>query len=164
MGIAALTALAVVSMAAGNSPWSNCKPGAWSKLKTTSKTAVAGQTHNTTIETKMTLVSKSDDKATVETETTMMGSTTRTTGDIPLKSDAKGASRTPVKTGSETVTVAGKTFQCKTVEVQSEANGMKTSTKSWVADEVPGGIVKTVSTSTGSMSSKVTTELVDFKR
>jgi hypothetical protein len=41
---------------------------------------------------------------------------------------------------------------------------MKTSTKSWVADEVPGGIVKTVSTSTGSMSSKVTTELVDFKR
>jgi hypothetical protein len=164
MGIAALTALAVVSMAADNSAWSNCKPGAWSKLKTTSETTVAGHTTNMTIETKMTLVSKTADKATVATETTMMGRTTKTTADIPLKSDAKGTSQTPVKMGSETITVAGKAFKCKTVEVQSEANGMKTSTKSWMADEVPGGIVKSVSTSTGSMSSKVTMELVDFKQ
>jgi hypothetical protein len=48
--------------------------------------------------------------------------------------------------------------------VQSEANAMKTNTKSWMADEVPGGIVKSVSISTGSMSSKVTMELVDFKQ
>ena len=164
MAIAALTTLAVISVAADNSPWSNCKPGAWSKLKTTSETTVAGQTHNITIETKMTLVSKTAERATVETETTMLGSTTKTKADIPLRSDAKGAGQTPVKMGSETVTVAGKTFQCKSVEVQSEANGMKTSTKSWVADEVPGGIVKSVSTSTGPMSSKVAMELVDFKQ
>ena len=165
MGIAALTALAVVGMAADNSAWSNCKPGAWAKLKTTSETTVAGHTTNMTIETKMTLVAKTADKATVETETTMMGNTTKTKADIPLKSDAKGAAQTtPVKMGSESITVAGKTFKCKTAEVQSEANGMKTNTKSWMADEVPGGIVKSVSTSTGSMSSKVTMELVDFKQ
>ncbi|MGO9095731.1 MAG: hypothetical protein ACLQGV_10955 [Bryobacteraceae bacterium] len=163
MGIAALTILAVASMAADNSAWGNFKPGSWTKLKTTSDTTVAGHTTSMSIETKMTLVSKTADKAVVETETTMMGNTTKAKAEIPLKSDAKGTAQTPPKMGSETITVAGKTFKCKTFEIQSEANGMKTSTKTWIADEVPGAIVKSESTSTGSVSSKVRMELEDFK-
>lgn len=164
MGIAALTALAVVGMAADNVTWNNFKPGSWVKLKMVSETTVAGHTTPMTIETKSTLVSKTADKATIETETTMMGNTTKSKADIPLKSDVKAvAGQNPAKMGSETITVAGKTFKCKTAEIQSEANGMKTNTKTWIADEVPGGMVKSVSTSTGSMSSKVTMELVDFK-
>jgi hypothetical protein len=164
VGIGALTLFAVASMAANNSGWNNFKPGSWAKLKTTSETTVAGHKTAMTIETKTTLVSKTADKATVETETTMMGNTTKAKAEIPLNSTATGtAQQNAAKMGSETITVAGKTFKCKTVEVQSEANGMKTSTKSWMADEVPGGIVKTESTSTGSASSKVSMELVDFK-
>lgn len=164
LGIAALTILAVVAMAAENTGWNNCKPGSWVKLKTTSDTTVAGHTTSMAIETKQTLVSKTADKAVVETETTMMGNTTKTKAEIPLTSNAKAATtQNPAKMGSETITVAGKTLKCKTAEVQSEANGMKTNTKSWMSDNVPGMIVKSVSTSTGSMSSKVTMELVDFK-
>ena len=163
-GIAALTVLAVAGMAADNVGWGNCKPGAWVKLKTTSETTVAGHKTTMSTDTKMTLVSKTADKAVVETETTMMGNTTKSKAEIPLNSTAKGtAAQNAAKMGSETITVAGKTFKCKTAEVQSEANGMKTTTKSWMAEEVPGGLVKSESNSTGSVSSKVTMVLVDFK-
>jgi hypothetical protein len=163
MGIAALTALAVASMAADNTGWNNFKPGAWVKLKTTSDMTVAGHKTTTSTEMKETLVAKTADKATVETEMTMMGNTTKSKADIPLTSKATGTAQNPAKMGSDTITVAGKTFKCKTFEVQSEANGMKTTTKTWMADEVPGGMVKSESTSTGSMSMKSTMELVDFK-
>ncbi len=164
VGIAALTVLAAAGMAADNNGWSNFKPGSWAKLKTTSETTVAGHKTNMSIETKTTLVSKTADKASVETETTMMGNTTKSKVDIPLTSTAKGTpAQNPAKMGTDTITVAGKTFKCKTAEIQTEANGMKTSTKSWMADEVPGAIVKSESVSTGSMSTKVTMELVDFK-
>lgn len=164
-GLAGLTVLAVAGIAADNVGWGNFKPGSWSKVKTTSVTTVAGHATTMTIESKTTLVSKTADKASVEIETTMMGNTTKTKADYPLTSTAKSApaQQNPAKMGNETITVAGKTFKCKTVEVQSEANGMKTSSKSWMADEVPGGLVKSESTSTGSMSSKSTMELVDFK-
>ena len=164
MGIAALTALAVAGMAADTIGWNNFKPGSWVKLKSTSEMTMAGRKTNMSTEMKMTLVAKTADKATVETETTAMGTTTKSKADIPLNSTAKGApAQNPAKMGSETITVAGKSFKCKTAEVQSEANGMKTTTKTWLADEVPGGLVKSESTSTGAMTSKTTMELVDFK-
>jgi hypothetical protein len=164
MGIAALTALALASMAADNTGWNNFKPGAWVKLKSTSDMTVAGHKNTTSTEMKETLVSKTADKAVVETETTMMGNTTKTKAEIPLTSNAKGTTtQNPAKMGNETITVAGKTFKCKTFETQSEANGMKTSTKTWMADEVPGGMVKSESTTTGSMTMKSTMEVVDFK-
>lgn len=163
MGIAALTALAVVSMAADNPGWNSFKPGSWVKLKSTTDMTVAGHKNTTSTEMKETLVSKTADKAVVETESTVMGTTSKTKAEIPLKSDAKGTAQNPVKMGSESISVAGKTFKCRTFEIQSEANGMKTNTKTWIADEVPGGLVKSESTSTGSMSMKSTMELVDFK-
>ena len=163
-GIAALMALAVAGMAADNSGWSNFKPGSWVKLKTTTETAVAGQKTAMASDMKMTLVAKTADKATIETETTMMGNTTKTKADIPLNPTGKAAAaQNTAKMGSETITVAGKTFKCKTAEVQSDANGMKITTKSWIADEVPGGLVKSESVSTGAMSSKTSMVLVDFK-
>lgn len=163
-GILALTVLAVAAMAADNVGWGSFKPGSWSKVKTTTESTVAGRKNTMAIEMKQTLVAKTSDKATIETETTMMGNTTKTKADIPLNSSATGtATKNPAKMGSETITVAGKSFKCKTAEIQSEANGMKTSTKSWMADEVPGGIVKSESTTTGTVASKTTMELVDFK-
>jgi len=163
MGLVALTALAIAGMAADNPGWSNCKPGSWVKLKSSTDMTVAGKKNTTTMEMKMTLVSKTADKAVVETESTIMGNTSKSKAEIPLKSDAKTTAKNPAKTGSETITVAGKTFKCTTAEVQSEANGMKTTTKTWLASEVPGGLVKSVSTSTGAMPMTSTMELVDFK-
>lgn len=140
--------------------WSKFKAGSFAKYKIT--TAVA--TTKMTSESKMTLLSVGAGKATVETEVTAMGNTSKSKADINLNGEVKGtAQSTPMKKGSETITVAGKSFSCDTYEMDTNANGMQVHTKSWVSAQVPGGLVKSVSTSTGAMKSETVMELVDFK-
>jgi hypothetical protein len=66
-------------------------------------------------------------------------------------------------TGTDTVVVAGKSLDCKTMEIETDNAGSKVKTKTWTSDQVPGFLVKRVSTSTGAMSSTTTMEVVDFK-
>lgn len=158
---AAILTLSTAVWADAVGGWSQFKPGSFAKYKTT--TAVAGTKMSS--ETKMTLVSMGGGKATVETEVTAMGTTTKNKAEVPLNAAAPAgnAQATPSKKGSETVTVNGKSFNCDTYEVDSAANGMKMHTKTWVSAQVPGGLVKSVSSSTGAAKSETTMELVDFK-
>ncbi len=67
------------------------------------------------------------------------------------------------KESSEDVTVEGTTYKCKVTESTNEANGVKSVAKSWTSDEVPGGLVKMESTSSGAMSAKTSLTLVKAK-
>src|SRR5579883_540645 len=101
--------------------WSNFKPGSYSKYKST--TAVAGT--KMTSEMKMTLVSVNGGKATVETEVTAMGNTTKNKAEVPVSGDKAPNGQAPAKKGSESVTVNGKSFNCDVYEVDTNSNGMK---------------------------------------
>ena len=155
--------------AVAKNPWGSFKVGSYETMKATTTTEVAGNKTNMVTETKMTLMNLTADKATVETAITMMGNTTKNTMDIPLVA----AQTTPpptgtapggnVKSGTETLTVAGKSLSCKWTETESEAGGNKTVSKVWMSEEVPGFVVKMVMSTKGTMSSDTVSELTDFK-
>lgn len=145
-------------------PWASFNTGSWVKLKSTTLMQIAGTKNTSVMETKMTMVSKTPDKAVIETEMTVMGQTNKSRMDMPFKAAAQpatAAKAAPVpKTGTDTITVAGKSLSCKTMEMETEAGGMKVHTKTWVSDQVPGGLVKSVSTTP---TTQTTMEAVDFK-
>jgi hypothetical protein len=155
--------------AVAKNPWGSFKVGSYETMKTTTTTDVGGNKTNTSIETKMTLLSLSADKATVESATTMMGNTTKTNMDIPLAASTTtpppngSTPNASVKSGTETLTVAGKSLSCKWTQTESEAGGNKTVSKVWMSEEVPGFVVKMVNTTTGTMSSEMVSEVTDYK-
>jgi hypothetical protein len=53
------------------------------------------------------------------------------------------------KEGSETIEVAGKKVACKTLESVTEVSGMKTTSKTWLTKEIPGGWAKQTSKTEG---------------
>ena len=159
--------------------WSKCKPGATVTLK--GGTEAMGQKTSQTIVNK--LVELTPEKAVVETTVNVevMGQSHAApahkreikaeiqtpTGDAPkvdpammekMKAVAKDA-----KKGEDTITVAGKELKCQTVEMDNEQNGMKVHTKSWTSAELPGGMAKMESTTSGAMVTKTTMEVVEFK-
>ena len=149
------------AFAAEKHPWASFKPGSYAKLRTTS--TVAGQ--KTVTEMTQTLVSVDANNAVVETAMTVMGQTTKTKTPIPLKAAATPANAPqgkPVTPTSETITAAGKSLACKCVDVQTNANGMKTNAKSCSSETVPGGLVRVVSTTAGAVKMESVTELVEF--
>lgn len=155
---------------AARHPWGSFKVGSYVAGKTTTAMEVAGRKMNTVIETKTTLVDLSADKATIETEMTAAGKTTKTKTEVPLTAGTPGtptatpaANAPALKTGTESITIAGKSLNCKWTEMETEVNGAKTVTKTWMSEDVPGGVVKMVSTASGAMKSETTMEVVDFK-
>jgi hypothetical protein len=102
-----------------------------------------GQKFKTEITTK--LVSKSDDEVTVERTTTMeFGGQKRTSPPKTEKIKAKvDNDKYDVKSdsGSEKIEAAGKTFDCKVIEIANPQN-KDTTLKLWMSDQVPGGVVK----------------------
>jgi len=158
---------AAVETKVAKHPWGSFKVGSYVVLKST--TEVAGRKMVT--ETKTTLNALTADKATVEMATTAMGNTSKTNVDIPITASAPTATPTgtvatpqaEVKTSEETITIAGKSLKCKVTTATSEANGMKSESKSWMSEEVPGFVVKSVVKTTGAASSETTSEVTDFK-
>jgi hypothetical protein len=155
--------------------WSKFKPGTTVTMKSQSETKMQGMPDPMKSEMTMTtkLVDMKPDAATVETTTKMvmmgnestMPAQSRT---IKAKTDATGTPTAPpdmknVKEGTEKVEVGGKSYDCKTKEYDTEANGSKTHMKVWTSDEVPGGTVKMESTTTGQADTKMTMTLVDVK-
>ena len=59
------------------------------------------------------------------------------TGTLPpgVKGEAK-------EKGKEKIEVAGKSYECQVWEFTGEANGVKTSGKSWTSDKIPGTLAK----------------------
>jgi len=150
---------------AAKHPWGSFKAGSMSKLKSVSEMEVAGNKMKTETTMTYTLKSVSADEAVVEMETvTPNVPPQKMEQKFPLKApEVKGTGEAPkVKTGSEEIEVAGKKFKCTTSEVDSEANGMKTSTKTWMSDDVPGHLVKSVTKMSGATSGTTTMELVEF--
>lgn len=159
--IAAMTLTACAAIAADKHPWGGFKPGSYSKMKTTT---TAGPTKMVT-EITQTLISVDANNAVVEMDSKMMGHSTKSRMNVPLKSDAKATAspqgKAPAPT-NETIAVAGKSLACKCYDMETSANGMKTSTHSCTSEAVPGGAVKVVTKTTGAAKSETTMELVDF--
>ena len=63
----------------------------------------------------------------------------------------------------EDVKVGDKTYSCKVSTVTSESNGMKTSAKTWTCTDVPGGLVKTQTSTTGAMTATSMMTLTSFE-
>ncbi len=120
-----------------------------------------GNTSNIT--TTETLMDVTPDAVTVQMSLSMVvaGNTMNMPGQtqtIPAKiTRSTGAATTqPVDasatTATEDVQAAGKTFSCKKVTATMNQNGMTATSTSWMCDDVPGGMVKMESNSTGSMT------------
>lgn len=151
-------------------PWAAFKPGSYAKLKSVTAMTIAGNKTETATETTYTLKDLTAEKAVVEMQTAMAGApATTTTMDMPLGSTAPAMTPTvppdapkPVE-GEEELTIAGQTLKCKTMEITAEANGVKTTTKTWTSETVPGWTVKMVSKAEGPAPMETTVELTEFK-
>ena len=157
------------SKSASANPWGSFKVGCFVKTRTTVSAQIMGRNTLTSTETKTTLADLTADKAVLDIETTVMGNTTKTRTEIPLTGATQtglGANSGPAQnptTGTDNVVVAGKSLDCKTMEVETDSGGNKVKTKTWTSGQIPGFVVKSVSTSTGAMTSTTTMEAVDFK-
>jgi hypothetical protein len=156
------------SASSTTSPWGAFKVGSYVKMKTTVSMQVMGKAMDTSTESKQTLAELTGDKAVVEIETTVAGATSKTRMEMPLTAGVTpaanpGGPAPAFKTGTDTITVGGKTLECKTMEMDTEAGGNKVNTKTWTSDQVPGAMVKSVSTTAGATPTKTTVEVTDFK-
>ncbi len=143
-------------------PWASLNPGSWVEIKSTTVIETAGKRETNIVITKITLLEKTVEKVVLENEMTVKGQTTRTKFDLPVKdySDAVPEGMTVLKTGSETITIAGKSVTCETMEASMNAGGSKILIKRWTSRQVPGSLVKSVTSSKGSQT---TADVVDFK-
>ncbi len=146
---------------AAKHPWASFKPGSWVKIKSTTNIETAGAKNTSVVESKITLLEKTADKVVLQTEVTVMGRTTTTKADFPLKanSDAVPPGVTVLSKGTDTVTLAGKTLACKTLESEINAGGNKIHSKAWTSEQVPGALVKSV---TSTKNTQSTAEVVEF--
>jgi hypothetical protein len=143
--------------------WSGAKKGAWVKYKMVSEAAGS----KTEMEQTTKLLELSDAKATIETAMTVAG--TALPGqkrDVPAKvktqGDAKGDAPKP-KEGDEEIEVGGKKLKCHWVETTVESGGNKTVSKVWHSKDIPGGMAKMESSTTGAVTSKTVMTAVEWK-
>jgi hypothetical protein len=141
-------------------PWGSFKKGSVARLKTVTDTAGTRSEMTMT----HTLVDLTADEAVVETEMAMTGFTNKSTNKYPLKAPeaGKAADGPRPKTGSEEIEVAGKRLKCTWTEIETETSGIRTVARSWMCEDVPGHLVKSVSKSTGATTMSSTTELVEY--
>ncbi len=66
--------------------------------------------------------------------------------------------------GTETVKAGGAEIKTTWYKAKTESNGVKTETKTWVSDDVPGGVVKLERTIVGALTTTRKTDLVEFKK
>jgi hypothetical protein len=126
--------------------WSGCKADSWVTMKMETEMgpmkSVMEQTHK--------LVEISADKAVVETSGKMTAPAAAdlppTKREIPAKVDKQeppaDAPKPEVKEGDEEIEVGGKKVKCHWVETNTEVNGVKTWTKIWSCQDIPGGVAR----------------------
>jgi hypothetical protein len=150
--------------------WAKHKPGTSVVMKMA--TNMGPQSMN--MELTQTLKDLKPEEATIEVKTAMdMGGTKQ---NMPAQSLPVKAKVTPTEAklgqlppgfkgdikevGTESVTLGGKTYECKVAEVTSEGQGMKSHGKIWRSDDVPGQMVKMEMTMEGAQSGTIAMELV----
>jgi len=145
--------------AAVKPPWVSFNPGSWVIIKSST---LAGNKETNVVETKITLLEKTADKVVLETEMTAGGQTTKTKSDLPVKgyTGALPEGVKVLKTGTGTIAIAGKSVDCETMESSMDLGGTKVLSRTWTSAQVPGSLVKSVTTSDGSQS---TAQVIDFK-
>ncbi|HRK31870.1 MAG TPA: hypothetical protein PLD59_12390 [Tepidisphaeraceae bacterium] len=186
MRLSKILSLAAVSCLAIGASWARAENSpqydSWAKHGVGSSVTIKGVTEaagqKTEMEITQTLLEKSDEKVVVEIKNkmTMMGNTMDTPAqklEIPAKApegqgtpveEAKKAGF-EVKESEENVTIAGKDYAAKVIESTGNQNGMEIVAKVWTSTDVPGMMLKTVSSTTGAMASNTTMEVtaVDAK-
>jgi hypothetical protein len=151
-----------VKAAAAKHPWGSFKKGSFVKTKTVMDMETPKMKQETSTTT--TLKDLTADEYTIEMEMVMPNVPTPTKSEqkLPLKAPdgPKTAEGPKPKTGSEEIEVAGKKLKCTWTETESEANGVKSVTKVWSSDEIPGHMAK-MTMKNPSMT--MTTEVVSFE-
>jgi hypothetical protein len=66
--------------------------------------------------------------------------------------------------GTETLKVGGVEVKAKWYKTTFEVMGTKTEAMNWTSDEIPGGLVKSVTKSTGAAAATFTMEVTEFKK
>jgi len=157
--------------------WAKYKPGTSTTMVTSSD--AGGQVSKT--QTKSTLAEVAADKVVVDVVMSMEAAGQKM--DMPAQKMEvpkmievpKAAPDAPVagqpampkadtKTSDADVTVGAGTFKAKLTESTMDIAGSKTSSKVWMSDDVPGGMVKMEATTDGAMKSKTTQELTAFDK
>jgi hypothetical protein len=142
-------------------PWGRCQVGDWVRMS---------GTHDRVITMEVTAVG--EETVTVRTTVEMPG---LPAGSVPAQEleharflDADAGSTVGAETtgvgedvGTETLEIAGRRIECRVTQSVFELGGKTVTSRAWTSDEVPGGLVKTMSDATGSM--EVMQEVVDFK-
>ena len=151
--------------------WAKVKPGSSVTIK--SLTEAAGQKSESHLT--YTLKEVTPDKAVIELKTSMVIQGNKmdlpaTTMNIPKGSGGSVGQTKPIdtpnaKTSEETVKIGGKEYKCMVTEVNTDANGMKVKSKSWLSSDVPNLLVKTDTSTEGTVASKTSMEVesVDLK-
>jgi hypothetical protein len=158
--------------------WSKFKPGTTVTYKVNSETKMQGMPDPMKSEMTMStkLVEVKPDELTIEVTNKMMAggqemAMPATTQKVPAKIE-KTATPAPdakveikdQKDGKDTVEVGGKKYDAATHEqtMVMKEPAMTTVSKTWTSKEVPGGLVKSETKSSGSMDSTSTMTLVEF--
>jgi hypothetical protein len=156
--------------------WAKYKPGTSTTMAMSSD--MGGQASK--METKTTLKEVAADKLVIEMATSMEAAGQKMDMpaqkvDVPKMIDKPAAAagtppadqkdpKVDAKTSEETVTVGAGTFKAKVSQATMEQGGNKTVTKTWMSDDVPGGMVKMESTTEGPMKSTSKGELKAFDK
>jgi hypothetical protein len=137
--------------------WSKFKPGSTTKTLTLNESAGL----KISIQITTTLLAVTPEKITVEiiSETDSSGTklSPRTRKQDVAAKRAKPADPSLTKESKETLTFAGKSYRCTLSEETRGTLHIKT----WLSDEIPGGLLKAQITDDGV---SITTNLVDFKK
>jgi hypothetical protein len=154
--------------------WSKFKAGASTTLRTSIATdQVKSETVITT-----TLVEVGGDKLVLETAVTskangMEFKAPPTKRDVPKsivlpagapKPDPAKKPEGQVEEGTEEVKVGGATVKAKWIKNKVKLGEVETESKTWFSDEVPGGLVKSETTTRGPNAATIKMELVEFKK
>jgi hypothetical protein len=66
--------------------------------------------------------------------------------------------------GTETLKIAGGEYKAKWYKTSFEAAGNKIESKNWTSDEIPGGLLKSETTTSGANAATIKIEVTEFKK
>jgi hypothetical protein len=83
-----------------------------------------------------------------------------------VKKEEAAAGKPPgtIEEGTETLKIAGVEVKTKWYKYSAEVDKVKTEGRTWMSDDVPGMLVKTELSTSGTFATKTKMELVEFKK
>jgi hypothetical protein len=155
--------------------WSKFKKGTSVTLKSSS--SVAGMANEFTLTS--TLLEVGSDKLVVETSTVIKAAgmeikspamkrditkTITLPKGVKKEALAGGKPEGTVEEGTETLKISGMEIKTKWYKAKSEVAGIKTESKVWMSEDIPGRMVKMEATTSGAAATTTKMELVEFKK